>query len=175
MHVCLHSFAGVRKAQLNEARYKQSEKQQHNFASKAEQVFQADETDSALMLVDRACSSCSCPAHHVRQFCLMGAHCLQAVREYLPSRQASLRLTIDATRVGNIARFFNHRCAPPAAADSHGTGSTKPTTLHVHCLLAAVPSLAHNADALPFKCSKVKLQSRLRHEPQAPQRDTGSL
>ncbi|KAK9851894.1 hypothetical protein WJX84_003782 [Apatococcus fuscideae] len=37
-------------------------------------------------------------------------HALLAVREYLPSRQASLRLTIDATRVGNIARFFNHSC-----------------------------------------------------------------
>ncbi|KAK9838740.1 hypothetical protein WJX74_002391 [Apatococcus lobatus] len=37
-------------------------------------------------------------------------HALLAVREFLPSRQACLRLNIDATRIGNVARFFNHSC-----------------------------------------------------------------
>ena len=32
------------------------------------------------------------------------------VREWLPSREVCLRLNIDATRVGNVARFFNHSC-----------------------------------------------------------------
>lgn len=35
---------------------------------------------------------------------------LLVVREHLPSRKACLRLTIDATRIGNIARFINHSC-----------------------------------------------------------------
>ena len=39
-----------------------------------------------------------------------GAWMLQIVREWLPSRQACLRINIDATRVGNVARFFNHSC-----------------------------------------------------------------
>lgn len=34
----------------------------------------------------------------------------QVVREVLPSRTASLRISIDATRVGNVARFINHAC-----------------------------------------------------------------
>lgn len=33
----------------------------------------------------------------------------QVVRETLPSGTACLRFNIDATRIGNIARFFNHR------------------------------------------------------------------
>ncbi len=37
---------------------------------------------------------------------------MQAVREILPSGNASLRTTIDATQKGNIARFFNHSCQP---------------------------------------------------------------
>ncbi|XP_077247734.1 SET domain protein 20 [Tasmannia lanceolata] len=32
------------------------------------------------------------------------------VREHLPSGKACLRMNIDATRVGNIARFINHSC-----------------------------------------------------------------
>lgn len=36
---------------------------------------------------------------------------LQVVREVLPSGEASLRVNIDATAKGNLARFFNHRCA----------------------------------------------------------------
>lgn len=32
------------------------------------------------------------------------------VREHLPSGKACLRLNIDATRVGNVARFINHSC-----------------------------------------------------------------
>ena len=50
--------------------------------------------------------------------CLCGCGCaLQVVREVLPSGVA-LRTNIDATLTGNVARFFNHRCAcaPPAAA-----------------------------------------------------------
>jgi hypothetical protein len=35
----------------------------------------------------------------------------QVVREWLPSRRACLRINIDATRIGNVARFFNHSCA----------------------------------------------------------------
>ncbi|KAJ4970348.1 hypothetical protein NE237_003447 [Protea cynaroides] len=35
---------------------------------------------------------------------------LLVVREHLPSRKACLRVNIDATRVGNVARFINHSC-----------------------------------------------------------------
>jgi histone-lysine N-methyltransferase SETMAR len=35
---------------------------------------------------------------------------VQVVREWLPSLQACLRINIDATRQGNVARFFNHSC-----------------------------------------------------------------
>ncbi|CAO2827103.1 unnamed protein product [Amaranthus hypochondriacus] len=35
---------------------------------------------------------------------------LLVVREYLPSRKACFRINIDATRIGNIARFINHSC-----------------------------------------------------------------
>lgn len=35
---------------------------------------------------------------------------LLVVREHLPSGKACLRINIDATRVGNVARFINHSC-----------------------------------------------------------------
>ncbi|KAF6174751.1 hypothetical protein GIB67_031275 [Kingdonia uniflora] len=35
---------------------------------------------------------------------------LLIVREHLPSGKACLRMNIDATRVGNVARFINHSC-----------------------------------------------------------------
>jgi histone-lysine N-methyltransferase SETMAR len=35
---------------------------------------------------------------------------LQTVRHVLPSTQTSIIFSIDATQVGNVARFFNHRC-----------------------------------------------------------------
>jgi histone-lysine N-methyltransferase SETMAR len=35
---------------------------------------------------------------------------LLVLREFLPSKQACVRLNIDATRVGNVARFINHAC-----------------------------------------------------------------
>ncbi|GAQ77873.1 Putative histone H3 (Lys9) methyltransferase [Klebsormidium nitens] len=35
---------------------------------------------------------------------------LLVVREHLPSKTASLRLNIDATHFGNVARFVNHSC-----------------------------------------------------------------
>ncbi|KAM7278857.1 hypothetical protein ACFE04_005991 [Oxalis oulophora] len=35
---------------------------------------------------------------------------LLVVREHLPSGEACLRINIDATRVGNVARFINHSC-----------------------------------------------------------------
>ncbi|XP_044482232.1 histone-lysine N-methyltransferase SUVR3 [Mangifera indica] len=35
---------------------------------------------------------------------------LLVVREHLPSGKACLRMNIDATRVGNVARFINHSC-----------------------------------------------------------------
>ncbi|PIA54065.1 hypothetical protein AQUCO_00900559v1 [Aquilegia coerulea] len=35
---------------------------------------------------------------------------LLVVREHLPSGKACLRINIDATRIGNIARFINHSC-----------------------------------------------------------------
>ncbi|KAL1211532.1 Histone-lysine N-methyltransferase SUVR3 [Cardamine amara subsp. amara] len=35
---------------------------------------------------------------------------LLVVREHLPSGQACLRINIDATRIGNVARFINHSC-----------------------------------------------------------------
>ena len=42
---------------------------------------------------------------------LTGLHpCRQVLREWLPSGTAAIRLNIDATRRGNLARFFNHSC-----------------------------------------------------------------
>ncbi|XP_010463834.1 PREDICTED: histone-lysine N-methyltransferase SUVR3-like [Camelina sativa] len=38
------------------------------------------------------------------------ASALLVVREHLPSGNACLRINIDATRIGNIARFINHSC-----------------------------------------------------------------
>ncbi|XP_057445863.1 histone-lysine N-methyltransferase SUVR3 [Lotus japonicus] len=35
---------------------------------------------------------------------------LLVIREHLPSGNACLRLNIDATRIGNVARFVNHSC-----------------------------------------------------------------
>lgn len=35
---------------------------------------------------------------------------LIVIREHLPSGKACLRVNIDATRVGNVARFINHSC-----------------------------------------------------------------
>lgn len=35
---------------------------------------------------------------------------LLVVREHLPSGNACMRINIDATRVGNFARFINHSC-----------------------------------------------------------------
>ncbi|KAJ6763258.1 HISTONE-LYSINE N-METHYLTRANSFERASE SETMAR [Salix purpurea] len=35
---------------------------------------------------------------------------LLVVREHLPSGKACLRINIDATRTGNVARFINHSC-----------------------------------------------------------------
>ncbi|XP_028766860.1 histone-lysine N-methyltransferase SUVR3 [Neltuma alba] len=35
---------------------------------------------------------------------------LLVVREHLPSGRACLRMNIDATRIGNVARFINHSC-----------------------------------------------------------------
>ncbi|WJX25429.1 [histone H3]-lysine(4) N-trimethyltransferase [Trifolium repens] len=35
---------------------------------------------------------------------------LLVVREHLPSGKACLRLNIDATKIGNVARFVNHSC-----------------------------------------------------------------
>ncbi|XP_072987028.1 histone-lysine N-methyltransferase SUVR3 [Typha latifolia] len=38
------------------------------------------------------------------------SHALLVVREHLPSGKACLRVNIDATKVGNAARFINHSC-----------------------------------------------------------------
>ncbi|KAJ7971945.1 Histone-lysine N-methyltransferase [Quillaja saponaria] len=35
---------------------------------------------------------------------------LLVIREHLPSGNACLRINIDATRIGNVARFINHSC-----------------------------------------------------------------
>ncbi|XP_059646480.1 histone-lysine N-methyltransferase SUVR3 [Cornus florida] len=35
---------------------------------------------------------------------------LLVVREHLPSGKACLRMNIDATRIGNVARYINHSC-----------------------------------------------------------------
>jgi SET domain-containing protein len=37
-------------------------------------------------------------------------HALLVLREILPSGSAALRTHIDATKIGNVSRFFNHRC-----------------------------------------------------------------
>lgn len=36
---------------------------------------------------------------------------LQVARMVLPSNSSALRINVDATHTGNIARFINHRCA----------------------------------------------------------------
>ncbi len=35
---------------------------------------------------------------------------MQVVREWLPSRNACLRINVDATRTSNVAHFFSHSC-----------------------------------------------------------------
>ncbi|XP_024402689.1 histone-lysine N-methyltransferase SUVR3 isoform X4 [Physcomitrium patens] len=35
---------------------------------------------------------------------------LLVVREYMPSGEACVRINVDATKVGNVARFINHAC-----------------------------------------------------------------
>ncbi|KAJ0079479.1 hypothetical protein Patl1_23476 [Pistacia atlantica] len=45
-----------------------------------------------------------------RALCYGISSALLVVREHLPSGKACLRMNIDATRVGNIARFINHSC-----------------------------------------------------------------
>ncbi|KAL4426808.1 hypothetical protein ABPG77_006594 [Micractinium sp. CCAP 211/92] len=37
-------------------------------------------------------------------------HALLVLREWLPSGTAAMRLNVDATKRGNLARFFNHSC-----------------------------------------------------------------
>lgn len=37
-------------------------------------------------------------------------HALLVARETLPSGEAHMRLNVDATRSGNVARFFSHSC-----------------------------------------------------------------
>ncbi|CAN1186864.1 Histone-lysine N-methyltransferase SUVR3 [Linum perenne] len=39
-----------------------------------------------------------------------GSSALLVVREHLPSGKACLRVNIDATKIGNVARFINHSC-----------------------------------------------------------------
>jgi SET domain-containing protein len=52
----------------------------------------------------------------------------QVIREWLPSRDVAMRANIDATRTGNVARFFNHRCGDPNVALQvvHRTGEWLP-------------------------------------------------
>lgn len=38
------------------------------------------------------------------------ASALLVLREHLPSGKACMRINIDATRIGNVARFINHSC-----------------------------------------------------------------
>lgn len=38
------------------------------------------------------------------------SYALLVVREHLPSGKACMRINIDATVIGNIARFINHSC-----------------------------------------------------------------
>ena len=42
--------------------------------------------------------------------CPLLARYPQVLREWLPSGTAAMRLNIDATKQGNLARFFNHSC-----------------------------------------------------------------
>lgn len=63
--------------------------------------------------------------------------CAQVVREWLPSREASIRINIDATRVGNVARFFNHRC---------GGGTTCPVVIRRRGELLPVVAMVARED-----------------------------
>ncbi|KAJ8763166.1 hypothetical protein K2173_025551 [Erythroxylum novogranatense] len=42
--------------------------------------------------------------------CASSASALLVVREHLPSGKVCLRINIDATKIGNAARFINHSC-----------------------------------------------------------------
>ena len=45
-----------------------------------------------------------------REYDKRGGAALLVVREHLPSGKACLRVNVDATAVGNAARFINHEC-----------------------------------------------------------------
>lgn len=54
---------------------------------------------------DLSCSN-MLAARHAGPLCCSD---LQVARETLPSGEAHMRLNVDATRSGNVARFFSHR------------------------------------------------------------------
>ena len=59
-------------------------------------------------------------------------HVAQVIREMLPSGMAAMRLNLDATHIGNAARFFNHRqgnSSCPLLAVMEAV-----MTMHLHCL-----------------------------------------
>ncbi|KAL9262399.1 Histone-lysine N-methyltransferase SUVR3-like protein [Drosera capensis] len=53
---------------------------------------------------------------------------LLVVREHLPSRKACFRINIDATKIGNVARFINHSCDGGSLSTVlvHNSGSLLP-------------------------------------------------
>lgn len=70
--------------------------QGHFVAQYAGEMLTNKEADKRLAQYDRNCTGVG--------------HALLVVREILPSGSACLRFNIDATHIGNVARFFNHSC-----------------------------------------------------------------
>lgn len=81
---------------------------------------------------------------------------LLVVREHLPSGNACMRINIDATRVGNFARFINHSC----------DGGNLSTVL-VRCSGALLPGLCFFAsrdilegEELTFSYGDIRLREK---------------
>lgn len=81
---------------------------------------------------------------------------LLVVREHLPSGNACMRINIDATRVGNFARFINHSC----------DGGNLSTVI-VRCSGALLPRLCFFAsrdilkgDELSFSYGDIRLKEK---------------
>jgi len=65
-------------------------------------------------------SSACLSLYRIRPVTLSLKFDLQVVREILPSQSSAVRINVDATRRGNVARFMNHRsCPSPATAATH--------------------------------------------------------
>ncbi|CAI9099298.1 OLC1v1036093C2 [Oldenlandia corymbosa var. corymbosa] len=81
---------------------------------------------------------------------------LLVVKEHLPSRDVCMRTNIDATRVGNVARFMNHSCDGGNMNTTivHSSGSLVPRI----CLFASRD--IHNHEELTFSYGDNRLRKQ---------------